>query len=374
MRLSLLIIFLFWFAPAPRAQEAASDETVRVGEGMAALGDDPGAAEEEAVWDAKRNAVEQVAGFFLKARAIGRDFNLESDRIEGRTDGFVRKWEIVPGSRRIETVGNAKILRLKVRAVVALIPVIRKLEDIRAIYDDLERPRIRVTVAGDSGGGAAKHAILMALQAQGFEMATGDAAEITLSARINSAPTLKLGDKDSAYGVGESVAACRASITLQIVSEASEQTLFVAKADAAGSSFQSDADARTEATLNAAQTLMEQEDGILLRRLLVRWAEERETGHAIAVEVSNLDPNRVALLRGKLRTMRGWVRSLGETETARKTTFRFLTRLESRAVRRRVAALRLDNRGLRVQNGRGPRIICASARIGKLRINVEPGD
>ena len=107
--------------------------------------------------------------------------------------------------------------------------------------------------------------------------------------------------------------------------------------------------------------MMEQEDGILLRRLLVRWATEREEGHAIAVEVSNLDPDRVALLRGKLRTMRGWIRSLGETETVRKTTFRFLTRLESRAVRRRLAALRLDNLGLRVQNGRGPRILCASA-------------
>ena len=188
MRLSLLIILLLWFAPAPRAQEAAPDEIVCVGEGMAALGDDPASAEEEAVWDAKRNAVEQAAGFFLKARAVGRDFQLETDRIEGRTDGFVQKWEIVPGSRRVETVGNAKMLRLKVRAVVALLPVIRKLEDIRDVYDDLERPRIRVTVAGDSENGAAKHALLTALQAQGFEIATGDAAEITLSARVDSAP------------------------------------------------------------------------------------------------------------------------------------------------------------------------------------------
>ena len=119
---------------------------------------------------------------------MGAIFRLESDRIEGRTDGFVRKWEIVPGSRRIETVGNGKILRLKIRATVALLPVIRKLQDIQDVYDDLERPRIRVTVVGDSANGAAKRAILAALQAQGFETVTGDAAEITLTARVDAEP------------------------------------------------------------------------------------------------------------------------------------------------------------------------------------------
>ena len=357
-----LIILLVWFAPALPALEAATDEIVVVGEGMAALADDSAGSEEEAVWDAKRNAVEQAAGFFLKARAVGRDFQLESDRIEGRTNGFVRKWEIIPGSRRIEKIGNGKILRLKVRAVVALLPVIRKLQDIRDVYEDLERPRIRVSVVEKDANGAANRAIMTALLAQGFEIATGDAAEITLIARVDAEPLIKLGDKDSTYGVGESVAACRAVVTLQIVSEASEQTLFTAKAEGAGNSFQSDADARNEAIHSAAQSVMEQEDGILLRRLLIRWAEERQEGHAVAVEITNLDANRIALLRGKLREMRGYVRSLGETETPRKTTFRFLTRLDSRAIRRRLAALRLDNLGLRVPlNERGPHILCAAA-------------
>ena len=356
-----LIILLAFFAPVCRSQEAATDEVVVVGAGMAALTDDSAGSEEEAVWDAKRNAVEQAAGFFLKARAIGRDFQLESDRIEARTDGFVRKWEIVPGSRRIETVGNGKILRLQVRATVALLPVIKKLQDIRDVYDDLERPRIRVTLIGDSANGAAKRAILAALQAQGFETATGDSAEITLSARVDAEPLIKLGDKEAAYGVGESVAACRAVVTLEIVSEVSEQTLFIAKSEGAGSSFQSDADARSEAIESAAQTLIEQEDGIVLRRLLIRWARERQEGHAVAVEITNLDSKRIALLRDRLREMRGYVRSLGDTETPHKTTFRFLTRLESRAIRRRLAALRLDNLGLRVLNERGPHIVCAAA-------------
>ena len=355
------LFLLAFFAPLCHAKEAAPDDLIVVGAGMAALTDDSAGSEEEAVWDAKRNAVEQAAGFFLKARAVGRDFQLESDRIEARTDGFVRKWEIIPGSRRIETAGNGKILRLKIRATVALLPVIRKLEDIRDVYEDLERPRLRVSVVGDAANGAAKRTLLAALLAQGFEIAAGDGAEITLLARVDAEPIVKLGDKDSTYGIGESVAACRAVVTLQIQSEASEQTLFTAKSEGAGNSFQSDADARSEAIQSAAQSLMEQDDGILLRRLLILWARERQEGHAVALEVTRLDSARIALLREKLREMRGYVRSLGETETAQKTTFRFLTRLESRAVRRRLAALRLDNLGLRVENEHGPRIVCAAA-------------
>src|SRR5262249_34905428 len=74
----LPVFVLFLLIPlllpsAARAQEA-SDELAVIGEGAAAVGDDVAAAEEEAVWDAKRNAVEQAAGIFLKARTIGRDF------------------------------------------------------------------------------------------------------------------------------------------------------------------------------------------------------------------------------------------------------------------------------------------------------------
>ena len=358
--LALLAILLCCFTPALHSQEAAPDDIVLFGDGMAALRDDASASEEEAVWDAKRNAVEQAAGAFLKARAVGRDFALESDRIEERTSGFIRKWEIVPGSRRIETVGNGKILRLKIRAVVALLPVIRKLQDIRDVYDDLERPRLRVEVVGDSASGAAKHAILAALQAQGFEIATGETAEITLSARVSTKATVKLGDKDSAFGIGESVAACRAVISVEIVSASSEQTLFVTQADGMGNSFQSDANARTEAIAASAQNLMTQNDSGLLQHLLVRWARERQEGHAVSIAVSGLDAKRLGILRGKIREMRGYVRSLGETEKSGKTTFRFLTRLDTRAARRRLADFRLDNTGLIVRKERGPQIVCAA--------------
>src|SRR5438128_2206313 len=88
--------------PAPPDRETV----VVVGEGMAVLNDDPTAAEEEAVWDAKRNAVEQAAGLFVRSYLSGRDFQLEENEIRGRSDGFIKQWEIVPNSRRVEPIGG----------------------------------------------------------------------------------------------------------------------------------------------------------------------------------------------------------------------------------------------------------------------------
>src|SRR5687768_16295170 len=115
-------LFLLFAASAALAQDAAKEEIEIVGDGAAAVTKDLAAVEEEAVWDAKRNVVEQAAGKFLRARAVGRDFELEEDRIEGCTNGFIRKWEVIPGSRKIEALGNGRVLRLLVKATVALIP------------------------------------------------------------------------------------------------------------------------------------------------------------------------------------------------------------------------------------------------------------
>ena len=53
------------------------------------------------------------------------------DEIEARTGGFIKKWEVIPGSRRIEALGGGRVLRLQVKTTVALLPVIRKLSDIK---------------------------------------------------------------------------------------------------------------------------------------------------------------------------------------------------------------------------------------------------
>src|SRR5206468_8817034 len=116
-----LLLFLSFVPIRTGAQSESPDRdtVVVVGEGMAVLNADPTAAEEEAVWDAKRNAVEQAAGLLVRSYVSGRDFQLEENEIRGRSEGFVKRWEVVTGSRRIENIGGSQILRLQVRATVA---------------------------------------------------------------------------------------------------------------------------------------------------------------------------------------------------------------------------------------------------------------
>src|SRR5579872_4574461 len=127
MRLTILCLIALTIWASPLRAQVEPEEMQAVAEGAAVLNDDVAAAEEEAVWDAKRNAVEQAVGVFVQARTVGRNFELEEDEVRGRSDGFVRRWEIVPESEHVQNTGAGRILRLKVRAVVALMAVIRRL-------------------------------------------------------------------------------------------------------------------------------------------------------------------------------------------------------------------------------------------------------
>lgn len=350
-----------------RADPPTKDEMTVTAEGMAVLDDDIAAAEDEAIWDAKRNAVEQVAGIFLRARSVGRDFSLEDDEIRTRSDGFIRTWERVPGSRRIENApgGNGQILHIKIRASVALLPVVERLSDIQDVYNDLERPRLKVEIVGeneDSGPArAVRDALASAFQAQSFEMAESGPAEIVLEARLKLIPTVRMGDPNAPYGVGDLVAASRAQLTLSAVSVAGEEDLLTVQSEGSGRSFQSDAEAAVAAASDAAASLLQANEGLFVRKLLVRWVREREEGHPVVVQTTGLSLRERADLRTRLCAMRGFRNAASETGDKHRWTLHFITRLDTRGVRRRLASLRLDDgTTLRLLSRRGPLILCAA--------------
>jgi hypothetical protein len=359
-RILLLLTVLLLLCGRVAAQEKGPDEITVVGEGMAALQDDPGAAEEEAVWEAKRNAVEQAVGVFLRARSVGRDLELLEDEIQSRTEGFVRKWEIVPGSRTEEPTGVGRILRLKVRATVALLPIIRSLADIADVYDDLERPRIRIEIEGDAPSRCVQNVLLAALKAQQFDLAESGPAEIVLQGHLETVPEVRYGDPNSPFGVGEELATCHARLTARFVSTASEEVLLAMQSEGDGQSFQSDAEALANAGEETAHNLFAENAALLTQNLLVRWARERQEGHVIAVQTTGLQAHDRAQLREQVCQMRGFLKIVAETGDRTHYTLRFRTRQDTRAVRRRLSALRLDHTTLTVENQRGPLILCVA--------------
>ena len=403
----LLVLTLFVPRYAVSAQENLNEplkesqkETVTIiAEGSAALGTDRARAEDEAVLDAKRNAIEKAVGVFLKTKAVGRNFSLEEDTIRTHTAGFLKTWERIAGTERIEKVGtNGAILHLEIRAEVALLPLLEHLQDIREAYDDLDRPRIRVQISGDTADHSARAALTQALKAEGFEVSEG-AAEMVFDGQIETHPTVKLGDKNSPQSIGESIAACRSILRLSVVSETSEQNLLTFRSEATGSSFESDASAKQSAIEEAGRAFLAENKAEIIRTLLVHWATERQEGHTVVLQIQGLTAPTRARLESELAEWRGFRKILDsrtETKLVSKpglatkgiTTLRVVTLLSNREFRQRLSEIKPDalyGQKLNVTEKRGSTLHCSlshsndsihsvNPNVSEKRSRVRPGE
>ncbi len=124
------------------ATARAAEETIEV-EGVAAVvNGDVAIARDRALDDAKRKAVEQVAGAQISAESITENFQLVEDKIYSRAGGFVKNYQIVN-----ELKDSDGVYRVKIKATV----------DSKAIADNLdqifqEKPRVIVLVAEQNVG------------------------------------------------------------------------------------------------------------------------------------------------------------------------------------------------------------------------------
>ncbi len=363
--LFLTLLYTFWLSTSllarPQSPAENIEEIVVVAEGMAAVGEDIAAAEEEAIWDAKRNAVEQAVGVFLKSVAVGRDFQITHEEIKSRSQGFLRRSEALPETRIIERVGNSRILRIKVRATVALLPLLKRLEDIDEVFADLERPRL--FVEGEKGESDLVMPLKEYLKGQGFVLAE-NSTSAALCLRLKSATDslLRLGDTSAPFGLGEAMATQRATLTLQVASIAADETLLVVQAQATGSSFESDSGARASALQNTMESLIEQKGKQITQSLLLRWVRERQEGIVVALHLPSLSKSAWEALRNSIESMRGFREFITETSPITRSLLRFRTRLSVRDVRRRLGDFRHTNHALHLREGRGAIIYCTALR------------
>ena len=358
--LALLLTLLLVPSLTARAQPDSPEALVVIGEGVASLGDDPAGAEENALWDAKRNAVERACGVFLKSTATGRNFELSSDEIRTRSEGFIRRWEKVAGSQTVETVGNSKVLRLKIRATVALLPVLKRLEQIQDAFNDLERPRLYISVK--EGEESLRHLVTQSLLAEGFLIADApESAALQVVVKVESVPLLLFGDEKAPFGLGDSVATCKARLSVQLHSLAAEESLLALSAEGVGRSYQSDKEARESAVEEAVAAFQKSQLKLLTHPLLVRWAMERQVGIIVAVEALGLPEEGRDALKQAISEQRGFREIVGETAQKESYIVRFSTRLSVRDVRRRLAEFRHPRFTLLISEGRGATVRCVAS-------------
>lgn len=123
--------------------EAAEPQTVEI-EGVAAVvNNDIGMARDKAIDDAKRKAVEQVAGTTVSSESITQNFQLVEDKIYSRASGFVKSYQIASEFKDADGTYHVKI-----KATV----------DAGKIADNLDqlfkaKPRVIVLIAEQNVGG-----------------------------------------------------------------------------------------------------------------------------------------------------------------------------------------------------------------------------
>ena len=100
-----------------QSADGASPSEAIVAEGV-------GSTPDEALKDAFRNAVRQVVGAVVDAETLIKDDQVIDDKVLTYSDGFIKKYDEVPGSRK----SQGGLHRLKLKAVVERRSVVAKLK------------------------------------------------------------------------------------------------------------------------------------------------------------------------------------------------------------------------------------------------------
>ncbi|MCC6446438.1 MAG: hypothetical protein IT210_23675 [Armatimonadetes bacterium] len=390
-RLAWLMCLLAFLPACLGAETAANRDSVEVvAEGVAAVGSDIGKAEDEALTDALKNAVEQGVGVFVKAEALGRNYEMVKETILTRSEGYVRRWSRIEGSRRIDKKNG--LLRLKIRATISLLGLIQDISEMEAVYEAVRRPRVMVALAEKNLGKPlldehpAEVALTRQLQEKGFDVVDremsaslrksdqamhglmqGDrrlaaaigaetGAEILMVGSASSAAAIRPGE-GSPYDIGESVSAAVARCDVKAISSDSGEVLLAAQVrDVGAPSFGEESDAGRAALEEAGSRLLEENRELFVKRLLARWARELTQGRIVQVVVSRASYRQMETLKEKVRAFRGHQALVRESYTAGLCRLDVRTRLDGSAFRSRLAALKLDGKSLSILRVTGNRV------------------
>ena len=205
----LLLVSTATGAQQTQPAQARPGEVVVTVEGMGAIiAGDKAKAEEDAVNDALRNAVEQVVGMHVESQTLVDNFVVVQDRILSRTRGFVSAYRVV--SREEEP----DLIRVKVEATVKEADLVSDLDAIGLLMARKNYPRLLVLIDEqiflDEGGeerepttvdaSTTAGALLSALRPKGFRfvdpgvVAAGTEANMLSSAlQGNAAEAVRIG-------------------------------------------------------------------------------------------------------------------------------------------------------------------------------------
>lgn len=138
----ILSLIMIGMLPAQAEDTSAEQEQEVLARGVGAIiGGDAAKAEDDALANALRNAVEQVIGTMIQSEVIVQNYQTIEDNIYSHTQGYVKSYEVVSKTQRGEN-----ILEMTIRAVVKKGDLKNNLEAIGVLMSRKGKPRLMVLV------------------------------------------------------------------------------------------------------------------------------------------------------------------------------------------------------------------------------------
>jgi len=326
---------------------AAAQEVEVFASGMAAIGSDRAAAIEEAILDAKRNAVEQALGVLVNAEALAQNLEVVWETIHTRSQGYVKRWDML-GEPDWDTY--AGLVRVQIRAVVSAADAVKDLWEIPEVYIALERPRIGVKLlSADTRQPESliTAALVHALRVRGFDVAEGsrNPAEVIITGNVRTEAGIRLGDQDAPYGLGKVVATQKAYADVRVVwADTGAVIVPPFRWEATGFSFNSNEEARREALQTLGRELVEESKAALGQRILSAWVSQLQNGYRVRLVVRGADYRTLSQFSDRLRRIRGVVSVERERMQAGEGVVEAVVRLTPALFRRQLLRLQAGNK------------------------------
>lgn len=136
------VIFLFIFTCMVMAQMTTDDKQEVVARGIGAIvSGDLAKAEEDAISNALRNAVEQVIGTMVQSDVLVQNYQTIEDRIYSQSAGYVENYQVMGKSRQGDT-----ILEVTIKAVVRKGSLKNNLDALGLLITRKGKPRLMIIV------------------------------------------------------------------------------------------------------------------------------------------------------------------------------------------------------------------------------------
>lgn len=364
-RLVLSLLALLLVALGPHAFVAAESGTPVEAEGF-------GLSKDEALLNAKRDAVEKGIGTLLISETEVRNYQLQKDIVLTRTMGAVKSYSVLAEERR-----GPKEHYVRIEAIVALAEIEADLAALKILLESMDKPRMLVVIQ-ETGGKFAENEIIAFLRRKGFDLVdaavvaalmqkgdtfirqavAGDAGAAAQIGADNGAEFVIVGNVAKSVQKNDLLNASgmvsgQASITAKVVN-CSTAAVVAASSTAAAAVHVAADTAQNQATTRAAAKLM---DRTLFERIVTAFQDMVNNGIKLDVTVNNVpDFKTQKALRERLDELDGVVSVTKKAFGGGRLTLAVMFKGNADGFSERVDGQRVDNRRLSVTDIVGNRI------------------